>query len=236
LFLPPDIIAQSMIIRSAISNAVDGSTVAAVLNGRQEFIRLNCVDAPERSQEYAGRSRTALQNFVEGETITLHLTGRDKYGRWIGTLYKGVLSVNLWMIENGHAKVSQEYCKDDLYSFYESQAKTSQVGLWAYQSQSEPWVYRPAAALTHSNGAPISTPVSSAKNTSSVAARPSGVSEATNGSGTPVGASPHIEVQSDGTEVWRSSGSANGRTVFTGPRGGKYTISPSGSKVYVKRK
>ena len=33
-----------------------------------------------------------------------------------------------------------------------------------------------------------------------------------------------------------SSGSANGRTIYQGPRGGTYTINSSGNKTYRKKK
>lgn len=219
------------ITKATVSGVIDGDTVIATIDGKSEHVRLTCIDAPETTQDYGTLSTEALKKQVEGKTLYVYLRGRDKYGRHLGELYMGTQSINLWMVESGNAWVYTEYCNNDLYKQYQSDAQSARIGLWASGNPVEPWHFRHGTT-----GGTTSTSVESSKS-----AKTEGIGETATTSPEKVDVPPvprgqaHIETMPAGQEIWRSSGSANGSVVHTGPRGGKYRISPSGRKVYIPK-
>jgi micrococcal nuclease len=58
-----------------------GDTVKALASGNQILrIRLNRIDAPEKSQPFGSRSKQALSELVFGRLLELHTYGLDRYG------------------------------------------------------------------------------------------------------------------------------------------------------------
>ena len=72
----------------------DGDTVTILSSdatGKHQIrVRLNEIDAPEKSQDYGKASKKALSDLIFGKTIIVVSKGKDGYGRTLGTLYLGL--------------------------------------------------------------------------------------------------------------------------------------------------
>ena len=126
-----------------VVRVLDGDTVVAKIENRNEKIRLRCIDAPERKQEHGQDSAKALQNRILNQEVkVLSAPERDPYGRLIADLYVGQDNINLWMVLEGKAWVYTEYCRDASFYAAEQAARVEKRGLWGEKNQMEPWKFR----------------------------------------------------------------------------------------------
>ena len=73
-------------------------------------IRLKGIDAPElrnfNTRIPANESRIYLEGLLPvGTIVKFECTGTDKYGRWLGVLFKDDMNINNEMLIAGHAVV-----------------------------------------------------------------------------------------------------------------------------------
>src|SRR5690606_39837877 len=71
---PPSSVAANVLV------VLDGDSLRAEIDGSEVEIRLAGVNAPERAECHADRSRTALQELA-GAVVSVATTGTDRYGR-----------------------------------------------------------------------------------------------------------------------------------------------------------
>ena len=99
---------------SKVKKIIDGDTVQLRVDlGFSIFtditIRLARINAPEIKGEtyFDGlESKEYLSKIIPvGTEIILKCDGRDKFGRWIGELYKDNENINDMMINSNHAKL-----------------------------------------------------------------------------------------------------------------------------------
>ena len=130
-------------ITGKIVNVADGDTVTLLTaNNKQIRIRLNCIDAPEKSQAFGKKSKESLINLVAGKYVTVQKHNVDRYGRVVGTIYLDNTDINLSQVKNGLAWVYDRYCNDRTYYDAESRAREAKIGLWRQSNPVEPWNYR----------------------------------------------------------------------------------------------
>jgi len=112
----------------------DGDTIEC--RGRGP-VRLIGIDSPERDQDPFGTMATAGLRALIAVRDTLQVSGdreaRDRYGRLLGYLWRGGVSVNFLMIRQGWA-VSLEYYPNTSYAEWfraaEARAAQERRGLW----------------------------------------------------------------------------------------------------------
>ncbi len=127
---------------------IDGDT----LKIGTERIRLEGIDAPESDQTCScggrkvmcGREATrALSAFIGTDEVACRAVERDNYGRLIGECFVTrdgrEISLNRWMVANGHALAYTQYSMK--FADAEAEAKRAKRGVWAC-SFSKPWDYR----------------------------------------------------------------------------------------------
>lgn len=83
----------------------DGDTFTILENGVKTQVRLNCIDAPELSQDFGINARDTLSKMIQNKTVTVKSPKLDKYGRTVGTVYIGSLCINVEMVHKGSAMV-----------------------------------------------------------------------------------------------------------------------------------
>ena len=117
-----------------IVNTGDGDTLRANLNGKLTTIRLGCIDAPEKKQQYGATSAARLAGLLpRGTAIELRVMDLDRYGRTVGEIYVGGRSVNLQLVQEGAAVAYREYlqkCDKPAFLQAEAAAKSSRLGVW----------------------------------------------------------------------------------------------------------
>lgn len=127
----------------AVRNIYDGDTMTVICGGREEKIRLHCIDAPEMGQKPWGRrSRDHLRSITPSQ-VEIRPIERDRYGRLVGEVLMGSVSLNLAMVEAGQAAVYNRYCSDGRYPAAERQARQEGQGVWVEPGmQQRPWEWR----------------------------------------------------------------------------------------------
>jgi endonuclease YncB( thermonuclease family) len=113
-------------------------------------IRLDGIDAPERSQPYGQRARQSLADLAHGRTAQAHCDKVDRYGRAVCRVTVDGVDVGLEQIKRGLAWHYVRYANEQgiversAYEQAERAARTSGAGLWSFRDPTPPWDYRRA--------------------------------------------------------------------------------------------
>jgi endonuclease YncB( thermonuclease family) len=99
-------------IEWTVVSVIDGDTLIASRDGREETVRFIGIDTPERETCGYGEAREALKDWVDD--VSLHLvsgaeTDRDEYGRLLRYVEVNGTDVGLWLIQNGYAAARYDY-------------------------------------------------------------------------------------------------------------------------------
>ncbi|MBH32322.1 MAG: chromosome partitioning protein ParB [Gammaproteobacteria bacterium] len=128
-----------------ISRIVDGDTVVVTgMGDGLSKVRLHAIDTPERGQAHYLRSKKALKNFLGKGEVSLKKIAIDRYGRIVGELFVGDVSINLKMIKTGNAWCYEKYNKNIDFTDAEKLAREKAIGIWALpkSKQIAPWIWR----------------------------------------------------------------------------------------------
>lgn len=120
----------------------DGDTLTVLIDRKPVKVRLEGIDAPERSQAFGARSREKLSELVFGKTVRVVTYGTDRYGRTLGVVYIDGENVNAKMIESGLAWHYKRYSSDAELDRLEREARRAKRGLWSDPAPVEPWNWR----------------------------------------------------------------------------------------------
>lgn len=133
----------------------DGDTVViAPIQGGEYFIcRLYGIDAEEiqhgstPGQPDGEAAKTDLKRLVLGKTVGVLLTGDTTYDRQVCIISYNGASVNLAMLQRGHAWAYRKYLKGPYVSEYinaERDARANHLGIWQRNNPQPPWEFRKA--------------------------------------------------------------------------------------------
>lgn len=126
-----------------VESIYDGDTMTVRCAGREEKVRLYCIDTPEMEQRPWGRQSRDYLRRITPSQVEVVTHDRDRYGRLVGEVLSGGRSLNLAMVEAGQAAVYNRYCSDSRYTHAEKNAKMAQSGVWASPgNHQEPWIFR----------------------------------------------------------------------------------------------
>ena len=124
--------AEKKIIGKA--KVIDGDTIK--INGKK--IRLSGIDAPELKQQCSNESglyscgelsKSILDSIeLPGVNIRCTYLNKDKYGRILGTCFRGSIEINKWLVRSGAAVAYKKYSKK--YLADEKYAKDKNNGIW----------------------------------------------------------------------------------------------------------
>ncbi len=147
-----------------VVSVADGDTLTVLVDNQQVRVRLAEIDAPERGQPWASRSREALRAIVDGETVQIVETDRDRWGRVVGRVYLGDHDVNAEMVQIGAAWAFLRYQTDPRFSAYQADARAERAGLWSLPDNETiaPWEWRAGQRVvpaSQSDRQPFSAPV-----------------------------------------------------------------------------
>lgn len=128
------------ILQGRCSYVQDGDSLKFIPAGEDEEVRVRLygIDAPEKSQEYAGQSRKKLEKLIRGKRIRLEVMDKDKYGRFVAKVYVGETYVNLEMLRAGLAWHYEYYAdkkNDHALVKAEEDARLARKGVWSADSQ-----------------------------------------------------------------------------------------------------
>lgn len=140
---------QAAEISGRVVRVADGDTITILdVDNAQHKIRLAGIDAPEKSQAYAQRSRESLDELVAGRTVIVETNKKDRYGRLVGKVLVNGRDINIEQIRRGLAWFYRHYKKElpesdqQSYDRAEAEAKDYRRGLWADRNPTPPWDFR----------------------------------------------------------------------------------------------
>lgn len=118
-------------VPATVVAALDGDSIAVVVAGQEDELRLLGINAPEPGECFADEAR-ALLGAAAGDTIVIVGDGRDQFGRMLGYAYRGADNLNQWMLAEGGALATTP--EHDLLPDFlaaEQEAVLRGIGMWA---------------------------------------------------------------------------------------------------------
>ena len=96
---------------SPVVRVIDGDTIIVRYRGKEERVRLLCIDTPERGERGFNEATEAMRRLVEGREVVLEfekpgVEARDRYGRLLAYVF---LNVNVEMVRLGHSRFWTKY-------------------------------------------------------------------------------------------------------------------------------
>ncbi|MEQ9563660.1 MAG: thermonuclease family protein [Woeseiaceae bacterium] len=132
-------------IEGKVVGITDGDTFTLLTPGKQQVkVRVAEIDAPERGQPYANRSRQKLAELLFQKEVSVQVQVVDRYKRPVGRPLVGDTDVTVEMIRAGAAWVYRTYSDDVALYELEREAKAGQRGLWSLPEYERvpPWEHR----------------------------------------------------------------------------------------------
>ena len=141
----------------------DGDTITVLTaEKKQERIRFQGIDAPERAQAFGNVSKENLASLVFGKQVVVEYAKRDKYGRIVGKVLVEGQDINLEQLKAGLAWF-YKYYENELsaadrksYAEAETAARAAKRGLWKDTNPQPPWDFRHPGKPT--SDAPATSP------------------------------------------------------------------------------
>ncbi len=130
------------VIEGRVVGVHDGDTITVLQSERQYKIRLDGIDAPELRQAYGQVAKRFASDFAFGKTARVEVHGVDRYGRYLGEVFVGGLSLNRELVRLGLAWHYKQYSKDPILAKLELEARARRIGLWKDAAPEPPWDYR----------------------------------------------------------------------------------------------
>ena len=146
--------ARALTVEGVSVDVQDGDTfVLRDEAGRPIRIRVAGIDAPEKSQPWAERSRQHLRELLRGQRVQVQPIKQDVYGRTVArvqVLRAGdtPLDAAQAQIDAGLAWHFKRYKSDQTrdefvrYAQAEREARAAAIGLWQDPNPEAPWLYR----------------------------------------------------------------------------------------------
>ena len=139
------------ILKGRVVKVSDGDTFTVLdVANVQHRIRLNKIDAPEKSQPFGDAARKHLAAFVAGKDVEIEWTKKDKYGRILGTIWAMIpvrTDVNLQMVKDGFAWHYKQFDNTQSYAAAETAARMAKRGLWKDPAPITPHEFRKKKGL-----------------------------------------------------------------------------------------
>ena len=129
-----------------VSRVFDGDSFIVETQHETIEVRLADIDAPEKDQPHADRSRNALIDLIDGRRVFVDVSEVDRYDRKVARVYREPdrLEVARALVQEGHAWVNRKYSNDAVLVALEDRARERKLGLWALppKDRTAPWRFR----------------------------------------------------------------------------------------------
>lgn len=140
---------QPQTIHGRVIRILDGDTIEIIDSTDTTYrIRLEGIDAPEKSQAFGTKARQQLATFAFNHDATIEWNEKDLYGRIVGKLLVDGKDIGLEMIRSGLAWHFKRYENNQAetdriaYAEAEQQSRKEQLGLWSDPNPTPPWTFR----------------------------------------------------------------------------------------------
>ena len=130
----------------------DGDTATVQVGENHQIkVRLECIDAPERNQDFGKDAKQKLSDLILDKDVSLDISTTDKYGRSVAKVNVGGTDANLEMVRSGLAWHDVKYSPDAIdFSNAEKEAREQKIGLWSQPTPTPPWDWRKRTSTNNS--------------------------------------------------------------------------------------
>ena len=137
------------VLSGRVASIADGDSFTLITDdGRRIGVRIGGIDAPEKGQPHADRSRDNLARLLARGALDIEPVKTDPYGRQVARVRARGEDVALSQIEAGLAWHFVRYAADQSpderarYARSQHEARQAARGLWADPEPVAPWQYR----------------------------------------------------------------------------------------------
>lgn len=131
------------VTEDAVTSITDGDTLKAIVDGKEERIRLAYIDCPERDQPRGDAATAALRDAVSSQSVRLNIVDMDRYDRKVAEVYANDRNINLYLVRSGKCYVYRKYAKGKQEYFdAESEAQRERLGVHKNPNTMKPWEWR----------------------------------------------------------------------------------------------
>jgi micrococcal nuclease len=162
---------NKQLLNASIIKNIDGDTIDINLEGKEEKVRMLCVDTPETHHPRLGvqpfgpeASDFTKKTLYVGRKVQVELGiggGRDKYGRLLAYIYVDGKMFNEMLLEKGLARVAYIYAPNTKYvdEFYaiQKQAQQKGIGIWSIENYAKEDGYHVDAAKGSKNSSSLNS-------------------------------------------------------------------------------
>lgn len=103
-------------------------------------IRIQGIDSPEISQKFGKEAKKQLIILTKNKTLRIKIIKFDRYNRAICYIFANNKDVGLQMVQTGYAWAYRRYTNE--YVFAEKRAKNRRLGIWQFNNNINPEIYR----------------------------------------------------------------------------------------------
>lgn len=122
----------------------DGDTFVVLIDGKEQVIRLEHIDCPEKKQPFGTKAKQFASDLCFGKNVLLnHNNKYDRNKRLIAEviLINGT-NINKELVSNGLAWHFKKYSDSQEYAELEIDARNKQIGIWIEPNPTAPWDWR----------------------------------------------------------------------------------------------
>ena len=122
----------------------DGDTYVVLIDGKEQVIRLEHIDCPEKKQDFGEVAKQFLSNQIFGKQVEVEEKDIDRYGRTIGIVFTDKhINVNGALLKAGLTWHYVYFDKNNpAWDNLEREARAAKKGLWSGPNPIEPWNFR----------------------------------------------------------------------------------------------
>lgn len=121
---------------------IDGETLTLQVNEKPVKVRLASIDAPEKAQAFAARSRQSLSELCLGKDADFKAHDTDRFGEITAVVTCDGIEANRTQVERGMAWVYDKSNRDLTLPALQLMARRDKKGLWADADPVPPWEFR----------------------------------------------------------------------------------------------
>jgi len=126
-----------------VKRVYDGDTIIVLHGGKEEHVRFNGIDAPEKDQAYGKKAKQYTEHATLGKEVTVIERGKDDRGRTIGdVILPDGTNLNQQLVKEGLAWWFWKYTQDETLKALAEEAQDKKLGLWQARHPIPPWVFR----------------------------------------------------------------------------------------------
>jgi len=120
-----------------------GDTLKVLKSRQVMIVRLQGIDAPEKTQRYGQQAKDFTEGIVFGQKVVINVKGIDRKENLVAeVVMEDGRSLNREIVKAGFAWWHREHSEDLSLWRLEDKARESKLGLWLGEDPVPPWEFR----------------------------------------------------------------------------------------------